>query len=163
MRLLDSRRLTGPNLLWDKPGAVIDVEFGELAPALVVAAWETEARRLLDEVDWKDQELCVRHFSGGASLALSAPVDALYTATDINEAAWDAARDLLEGGHRQLLLRVARQLREEIRDEERPRLQRLMRAAREHGTPIVLDTDYVSLGLGKHSRCWDLAEVPHFE
>ena len=27
MRCLDSRRLTGPNLLWDCPGAVIDVEF----------------------------------------------------------------------------------------------------------------------------------------
>ena len=58
----------------------------------------------------------------------------------VNEAAWDAARDQVEGGHRQLLLRVARQLREEIRDEERPRLQRLLAAAAEHRTPVVLDT-----------------------
>ena len=28
MELLDSRRLTGPNLLWDRPSAVIDVRFG---------------------------------------------------------------------------------------------------------------------------------------
>ncbi len=161
MRLLDSRRLPGPNLLWDRPGAVIDVEFGDYPPNLVIGAWEHEVRRLLDEVGWKDEELCGRRFQGGASLAISAPVDALYTATEINEAAWDAARDLLEGGHRQLLLRVARQLREEVRDEERPRLRRLIAAAREREVPVVLDTDEVSLGLGVHSRCWTLSEVPH--
>ena len=161
MRLLDSRRLPGPNLLWERPGAVIDVEFGELPPELVIGAWQREARRLLDEVGWKNEGTCIRRFEGGASLALSAPVDALYTATELNDAAWDAARDLLEGGHRQLLLRVARQLREEIRDEERPRLQRLMDAARERGLPVVLDTDAVSIGLGKLSQCWELRDVPH--
>lgn len=160
MRLLDSRRLTGPNLLWERPGAVIDIDFGESPPRLVVGAWEREARRLLDEVGWKDEQLCVRCFDGGASLAISAPVDALYTATEVNEAAWDAARDLLSGSNRQLLQRVARQLREEIRDEERPRLQRLLAAANEHGVPVVLDTDRVSLGLGKNSCCWELRDVP---
>jgi len=161
MRLLDSRRLTGPNLLWEKPGAVIDVEFGELSPDLVIGAWETEARRLLDAVEWKEEELCVRRFEGGASLALSAPVDALYAATEVNEAAWDAARDFLDGSRRQLLQRVARGLKDEIRDEERPRLQRLMAAAQEKSVPVVLDTDEVSLGLGKHSQCWELHAVPH--
>ena len=161
MRLLDSRRLPGPNLIWDRPGAVIDVEFGEFPPNLVIGAWESQARRLLDEIGWKDEAVCGRRFEGGASLAISAPVDALYTATEVNEAAWDAARDIVEGGHRQLLQRVARSLREEVRDEERPRLQRLLAAAREHGVPVVLDTDEVSLGLGVHNRCWALADVPH--
>ena len=118
MRLLDSRRLPGPNLIWDRPGAVIDVEFGEFPPNLVIGAWESQARRLLDEIGWKEEGVCGRRFEGGASLAISAPVDALYTATEINEAAWDAARDML-------------------------------------------DTDEVSLGLGVHSRCWSLGDVPH--
>ena len=161
MRLLDSRRLTGPNLLWEKPGAVIDVAFGDAPARLVVGAWEREARRLLDEIGWKEQQLCVRCFEGGASLAISAPVDALYSAAEVNEAAWDAARDLVNGGNRHLLQRVARQLREEIRDEERPRLQRLLAAAAEHHVPVILDTDRVSLGLGEHSACWDLRDVPH--
>ena len=161
MRVLDSRRLPGPNLLWEKPGAVIDVEFGDQPANLVIGAWESQARRLLDEVGWRDESTCARRFEGGASLAISAPVDALYTATEINDAAWDAARDLIEGGHRQLLLRVARQLRAEVRDEERPRLQRLIAAARERDVPVVLDTDEVSLGLGTHSRCWSLSDVPH--
>jgi cyanophycin synthetase len=160
MRLLDSRRLTGPNLLWEHPGAVIDIAFGEATPGLVIGAWESEARRLLDEVGWKDQLLCVRCFDGGASLAISAPVDALYAATEVNEAAWEAARDLVAGNNRQLLQRVARQLREEIREEERPRLQRLLEAARQHGVPAVLDTDRISLGLGKHSAGWELHDLP---
>lgn len=161
MRLLDSRRLTGPNLIWEHPGAVIDVSFGDCTAELVIGAWRREVRRLLDSVSWRDEKLSVRRFEGGASLAISAPVDALYAATEINEAAWDAVRDLLEGGHTHLMHRVARQLREEIRDEERPRLQRLLNAAHERGVMVVLDTEEVSLGLGRLSRCWALRDVPH--
>jgi cyanophycin synthetase len=160
MELLDSRRLTGPNLLWDRPGAVIDVAFGAIEPRLVIGAWEREIRRLLDDVGWKDEQLCVRCFEGGASLAISAPVDALYAATELNEVAWDAVRDFLDARHRCLQLRLAAALREEIREENHPRLRQLMTAAKEHGVVVVLDTDAVSLGLGKHSRCWDLAELP---
>lgn len=161
MRLLDSRRLTGPNAVWEHPGAVIDVRFGDIDPELVIGAWQHAVRRLLDEVGWRDESFCVRRFTGGASLAISAPVDALYTATEINDAAWDAARDMIEGGQRQLLLRVARQLREDVRDEERPRLQRLLREARERAVPALVDTEAVSLGLGCRSVCWELADVPH--
>jgi len=161
VRLIDSRRLTGPNLIWQHPGAVIDITFGGEDPDLVVGAWRREATRLLCEVGWQDAQTCVRRFEGGASLAISAPVDVLYSATEINEAAWDAARDLVQGSHRHLLLRVARQLREEIRGEERPRLRRLMAAARERQLPVVLDTEAVSLGYGCHSETWDLRDVPH--
>ena len=161
MRLLDSRRLTGPNLIWEHPGAVIDINFGDHPPELVIGAWRREVRKLLDNVGWRDEHLGVRRFTGGASLAISGPVDALYVAAEINEAAWDAVRDLLEGGHTHLMHRVARQLRGEIRDEERPRLRRLMDAARERGVTVVLDTEDVSLGLGRNSRCWSLRDVPH--
>lgn len=163
MLLLDSRRLTGPNVLWDHPGAVIDIAFGEVVPRLVIGAWESEVRRLLDDIGWQDEQLCVRCFDGGASLAISAPVDALYAATEVNEAAWDAARDLVAGSNRQLLQRVAGQLREEIREEERPRLQRLLAAAKAHSAPVVLDTDRVSLGLGRYSAGWELSDLPEPE
>lgn len=161
MRLLDCRRLPGPNLLWSRPGAVIDIEFGAESPDLVIGAWQKAARRLLDDINWKEEETCIRRFEGGASCAISAPVDALYTATEIIEAAWDAARDMIEGGNRHVMLRLARQLREEVRDEERPRLQRLIAAARERSLPVVLDTDEVSIGLGAHSETWRLGDVPH--
>jgi cyanophycin synthetase len=160
MQLLDSRRLTGPNLLWERPGAVLDISFGDCDPGQVIAAWQTQARRLLDAANWKRESTCVRRFAGGASLAISAPVDALYAATELNEAAWDAARDAIEGGNRHLLARVAAQLRNGIHAEQRPRLRRLLAAAAARDVPALLDTSEVSLGLGARSRCWSLDEVP---
>jgi cyanophycin synthetase len=146
MHLLDSRRLTGPNLFSERPGAVIDVAVAEDDVELLVAAWRRHARRLLDDLEWAEEQLVSRPFAGGVSLAVSAPADGLYTATELNETAWEAARDWLEGTQRHLLRRAARQLRGEYRDEERPRLQRLLEAAKEHATPVVLDEDTLTLG-----------------
>ena len=52
MQLLDSRRLTGPNLIWDHPGAILDVTVTPgIDPETVeaaIAGWERSARQLLD-------------------------------------------------------------------------------------------------------------------
>ena len=112
MRVLDSRRLTGPSLFLSRPGAVTDVSVREEDIELLVAAWRRHAKRLLEDLDWP-VELSVRPFDGGVSLALAAPEDGLYAATELNEAALDAARDALDGSQRQLLQRAARALRSE--------------------------------------------------
>jgi cyanophycin synthetase len=94
MQLQDSRRLTGPNHFSDRPGAVLDAYSGAgEAEAMIarVAAWRRQARRMLDAVGWGREELAVRRFGSGASLFLSAPPDCLYTATEVNEWAWQAA------------------------------------------------------------------------
>jgi cyanophycin synthetase len=161
VRLLDSRRLTGANLLTDSPGAVIDVSFGDREPDLVIGAWKEHARRLLAELDWSGSALRVRRFAGGANLVVTAPEDGLYTATELNETAWEAARDWIEGGQQRLLLRAARQLRAEYRDEERPRMMRLLQAARERDLPVLADEDQLTIGLGRRSHSWDLYELPH--
>jgi UDP-N-acetylmuramyl tripeptide synthase len=160
MKLLDSRRLPGPNLLLDRPGAVIDVELGGEDPDLAIGAWRREIGRLLHAVGWEGEATYVRRYAGGASLAISAPVDALYSATELNEAAWAAACDFLEGGNQRVLARVAKGLRREIGEEERPRLRALLEAARAHAVPVVLDTREVSFGLGVRSRTWSLRELP---
>ena len=61
-------------------------------PIEAIAAWEVAARRLLRDVGWADEKLATRRFPGGVSLALTAPVDGLYAATEVNERAWEAAR-----------------------------------------------------------------------
>ena len=91
MPLLDSRRLTGPGLLLDRPGAVVDVAIDEGQQDRAIALWRHHVARMLDAVGWSGEELSVRSFAGGASLALSAPPDALYAATELNEWAWTAA------------------------------------------------------------------------
>lgn len=163
MRLLDSRRLTGANLFLSTPGAVLDVSIDEDQRELLIAAWRRHARRLLQELDWEGQSLVARPFDGGVSLAMSAPEDGLYTATEVNESAWEAARDWIDGGQRHLLQRVARQLRSEYREEERPRLQRLLQAAKEKKVPVILDEDKLTLGTGQYGETWDLYELPHPE
>jgi hypothetical protein len=118
MKLADSRRLTGPNLLLAGPGAVIDIELEGEDPERLVEAWQLQARRILAEVGWPDSELAHRAHPGGLTLAFAAPIDALYAATEVNEWAFDAARAGLEGTEPGDLAATGVRLRAEI-DTER--------------------------------------------
>ena len=97
MTPLDSRRQTGAGYLLDGPGAALEVCVPEPLRADASAAWRRHARALCDALGWTDSALVVREFPRGLSLALSSPVDLLYTATEVNEAAWAAARAEIEG------------------------------------------------------------------
>ena len=46
----DSRRLTGPNLLWEKPGAIIDVIVPLAMREVLINTWQTHVKKLLDEI-----------------------------------------------------------------------------------------------------------------
>jgi cyanophycin synthetase len=163
MRCLDSRRLTGPNLLWGRPGAVIDVDFEDDDPEEAVDAWRHQARRMLEAVGWDREEICVRRFRGGASLAISAPVDALYAATDINDWAFEAARDVLGDRGTPDIERDAPGLIASIREEGKPGVIALWEAARARRKPVLIDTEEVSVGLGRYSRTWPLDAVPDLD
>ena len=130
MRILDSRRLTGPGLLLDTPGAVLDIELDDALRGPAVAKWEDAARRLLNAVGWPDEKLTSRSFHGGVSLAFTAPVDGLYSATEINEQAWMVAAAELEGGPVPDLQSTVAQLRDAVAAERNPRLVALREAAR---------------------------------
>lgn len=88
LKISDSRRLMGPNLLLDVPAAIVDVALdpGEDAAA-AIAAWEREVRRIAALVDLPVGAFAARAFAGGASMAFAAPIDRLLPATDVNEAA----------------------------------------------------------------------------
>jgi cyanophycin synthetase len=157
MQLLDSRRLTGPNLLLDRPGAVIEVSLSPDEAEKAVAAWQAQARRILDAVGWRDEVMAARLFPGGASLAVSAPVDGLYAATEVNEWAWAAARDRLE--ERDFEREVER-LRAEIAREANPPLIALGEAAAARGVSFLFDDRQASVGLGTGSLTWPVNELP---
>ncbi len=161
MILRDSRRLTGPNILWHRPSAVIDValEATEGTNALV-RAWQAHARRALDAVGWQDEELAHRRFASGVSLALSAPIDALYAATEVNEYAYEAAVAELAGETIPDLEKAAERLRREIAKERNPPVRLMQDAARDHGVAFLWDDDQVSVGMGKRSRTWPADGVP---
>ena len=95
LTLDDCRRLTGKNLLWDKPGTILDAFVAGIDKQQVVDVWESHVVRLLVAINWKDEQTCYRIFEDGITLAISAPMDALYAACEINEAAWALTCDQL--------------------------------------------------------------------
>ncbi|HUP23456.1 MAG TPA: Mur ligase family protein [Thermoanaerobaculia bacterium] len=169
---VDSRRLTGPNLLWSRPGAVLDVRlFPEGQPLTpgsarriepAVAAWRVEARRILDAVGWHNEELAWRQFPDGASLALSAPVDVLYAATEVNEWAWRAAlrRQNADAPSLGEVGAAAAELRRTIDAERKPALLRLRAATLRRDLRFTSDDDLVSVGSGAGSRTFPTSDLP---
>ena len=97
MEFIDARRLTGPSLLFDRPGSILDVACTEEEAARLEPAWEKHLRRMLDAVGWQDCELSSIRLTGGVSLGYTAPIDALYAASEINEWAWAASAAELHG------------------------------------------------------------------
>lgn len=161
MKLLDSRRLTGPNLLLDRAGAVVEVSLEPAEAERAVAAWQEQARRVLAAVGWGEEETAARIFPGGASLAISAPLDALYAATEVNEWAWTAAETVLRGiGDPPDPAEAAGRLRAEIEREQNPALLALRDAARERGVAFLWGEGLATVGLGKGSRTWPLDALP---
>lgn len=161
MKILDSRRLTGPNLLLPGPGAILDVELhgGEPASAFV-EAWLEQLTAILQAVGWNDAERAQRVHPHGVSLAFSAPIDALYAATEVNEWAFEAAQAVLEDRIAPDPARAAPRLRLIIDQEANPALIRLQQAAIERDVTMLWDDDQASVGLGTGSLTFPAREIP---
>lgn len=160
MELDDVRRLTGANILWDRTGAVGEAALPAGCEGLVVGIWRGQMRRLLDAVGWSEEEITVRPYPGGASLALSAPPDALYAATDLLEWAWEATLELLDGKAARPLDDAAAEFRRTIAEESDPALIALAEAAGRYGVTFLQGEDRVSLGLGSGCLSWPEDEIP---
>ena len=78
--LESSRRVTGPGLLWEKPGAILDVFTDHFEKQEVVRVWSSEIQRVLDAIGWSDSLIKTRIFDSGVNLAISASIDLLYSA-----------------------------------------------------------------------------------
>jgi cyanophycin synthetase len=163
LTVADSRRLTGPSLLLDGPGAILEVHLDEARAERAVVAWRETVRRLLDAVGWRDAQVAVRTFAGGASLAFTAPADALYGAAELNEAAWSLATAELEGradpsgaDERELVA----SLQSAIAAERNPALLALREAARAHHRLFLAGEEQVSVGAGTGVQVWPDTAIP---
>jgi len=155
----DSRRLTGPNLVTDRPGAVLEVELPDPAADELVRFWKHEAQLALAAVGWAGESLHVRRYPGGASLALTAPIDALYAATEVNEWAWTAATARFRCEPVDAVAEHAR-LAALIAEERKPALLALQQAAAARGLRFLWDDEAVSLGTGAGSMTWAMDALP---
>lgn len=160
MMLLDSRRLTGPSLFQERPGAVLAVALDPAEAEVAIPAWRDRARALLDAVGWTAETIAVRRSPGGAGLSLSAPIDCLYAATEINEEAWRAAEAAVRGEAAPDLAEAAARLQAEIERERNPALLALQAAAEARGVAFLADGEHASVGLGAGSLIWPVRELP---
>jgi UDP-N-acetylmuramyl tripeptide synthase len=160
IHVLDSRRLTGPSLLLDGPGAVLDIRLEERDCDRAIVAWRNAAQNLLREVGWIGESLVSRRFPGGVSLALTAPVDGLYAATELNERAWEAAAAELSGQPAPAYAADAAALREAITAERNPALVALRLEARSRGLTFLIGEELVSVGSGTGAIIWPADALP---
>ena len=89
----NSRRLIGANLFFATTGAVLELE-GIAPEAELLQAWRTRVAAVRSRLGWDGPRAIARVHRRGASLALPAPVDQLFVATEVNE--WALCASLLE-------------------------------------------------------------------
>ena len=163
IELLDSRRLTGPNLFWDRPGAILDISIDDIPADLVISAWSEEVTRLMDAAGWCTNNIISRQYEGGASLVINAPIDVLYAACALNEAALDRAVAWLSDKPVPDLSEAITGLSAQIAKERKPDLLALQEAADHQGVPFLWDDDEVSVGFGKTAIVWPADQLPAAE
>lgn len=156
----DSRRLTGPGLLWKHYGAILDVFVTGIDKQLVADTWETQARRVLNAVGWQAEKITSRQFEDGLNLAITAPIDQLYSAIFVAQIAWHyTAHRLLDSIPDDLASFVA-DVTAVMKEEANPELLALQKAADERAIDFLSDDDDVSLGHGVGSITWPVREIP---
>lgn len=155
MDLIDSRRLTGPNLVWNHPGALLDVAFSD---GRIVDLWKEEIIELRSNLGLPDMGIQVKRRPEGAWLLVGGPVDQLYGLIETSELAWSRAMQRLHGDSPSepdlSLLKV------ELKEEENPRLIALQKAAFQKNVTFLWDDDDVSLGMGTGSQTWPARDLP---
>ena len=86
----DSRRLTGGNLYFATPGAVLEV-IGMAVDDALIADWRARVERVTAMLHWQRRDTVARRHACGVALAMAAPIDQLFLATEVNEWALCAA------------------------------------------------------------------------
>ena len=160
IRLLDSRRLTGPSLLLDVPGAILDAELRGVDPGAFMQDWTVALLSMLEGLGWPRAAAGARPYRDGVSLAFAAPIDQLYVATEVNEWAFAAAAQAHGVGQAPDFAAELTRLRAVAVAERRPALLALAREAARRGVPMLSDDEVVSLGLGTGSCSWSVDALP---
>lgn len=168
----DSRRLTGANLFFATTGAVLEV-IADVVDDSLLDEWRRRVARARERLGWCLTETVARVHRPGASLAISAPCDQLFVATEVNEWALCSAllardpdrwRDLQDA-----LIHTALEDADDPQSvvppvleesgalarferlaaaERRPALQPLIQAAVARDLQYVLDDDFLTVGAG---------------
>ena len=140
-----------------------------VASAEQCRAWEARVRAMRTTLGWPDGAIVASVYASGASLAFAAAQDQLFTATEVNEWAWQgAACECLAlplpnaPGHPATwdFASAEQTLRKFAAAEACPAAMTLIEAASSRGLPSFYDEQAFSVGAGEGNRTWLLGEVP---
>ena len=170
----DSRRLTGANRYFGTPTVML-VPLGPAAEdGAAQGRWIAQVVSMCGALAWPAANPRVHAHASGVVLAFAAPPEALFTATEVNEWAWERAA----AGHPAHAANPAAGFTLAQPDTEDPRehfralvaaeqaaeysapLASLATAAAEHGLPLLLDDDTLSIGEGSGSVSYARAALP---
>ncbi len=155
MEFLDARRLTGINVVWDQQGVIADIGLAEDDDAERLKAVLTRyLEALLPALGWADERVEFRRFAGGLSVIHSAPIDALYAASDALEWVANAAVAEIEGHGSADIKEAVQRFGEAIAAEANSELIRLREKADAVGVSFRADDETATLGSGPGSRTW---------
>jgi len=153
MRLVDARRLMGPNLLARSRLVMAQVAFdpGE-AMASVRALYLAELARMRAAVGLPPEvELLTREHRGGAVFAYPSPIDVMLVDAEISEWAAGSAAERSAGRSPAELEPKRGEIAGLLAAERRPRLRALAREAEARGLPLLWDDGGISVGAGARS------------
>jgi cyanophycin synthetase len=167
----------GGNLFFASTGAVLDAVGVPIDDGLI-AAWRGRVERAAARLGWPNRGAVARRHAGGASLAIAAPYDQLFLATEVNE--WALCAALIERDpHRWSSLEAAlvaeashaadggtnpaaefARFERLASLESHPKLRALLDAAATRGLPHVLDESQLTLGAGAGGQDFSLTALP---
>ncbi|WP_347354926.1 Mur ligase family protein [Intrasporangium sp.] len=169
-----SRRLLGANRFFDGVGVVLQAGPEAVPDDAALARWRAGVEHAREALGWPPGAVVARRHTGGVVLAFEAPLDQLFTATEVNEWSLYTALGIRAGAgpadpdsddprphvaHFEEAEAMARLL-EMARAEADPALMDLLDAAARRGIPTHFDDEQVSIGEGAHARLWALGDLP---
>jgi cyanophycin synthetase len=179
----------GANLFFSVTGAVLNVT-GVALDAPLIAQWRRHVDRATSRFPWYPSQTVARRHAGGVHLAVSAPHDQLFLATEINE--WALCTALIEADPVRWI-RLEEALRAEAFEnpvagnpasefppvlaeeaalarferisklESNPKLSALLSRAAEHQLPTIVDEEILTIGAGTGGRDFALNALPRLE
>jgi UDP-N-acetylmuramyl tripeptide synthase len=169
---------------------VLEIAVDAASDAALLAGWRSRVARAAAHLDWAQCQSRVRMHAAGASLALAAPCDQLFLATEVNEwalcaafaerdpsrrsglekalvaAALDAAAGTAAGVTAEYLpvideAAALRRFTRLAKLESNPGLMLLLEAAAAHSLCCVLDELELTVGSGAGGRSYPLGKLPN--
>jgi UDP-N-acetylmuramyl tripeptide synthase len=145
----------------------------------LIAAWRDRIEQVGGRLGWVNRQAVARRHLGGVSLAIAAPYDQLFLATEVNEWAlcaalierdpvrWSALEEILVAEAPQSAIppvieesaALARFVRLSSL-ESHPKLRALLDAAAQRALPHVIDESELTLGAGVGGRNFALTSLP---